>query len=62
MKEVSIRPMISDRQAQLTVLPAKIVKIQKNSSLEAFKKSGIDFWKLKRAFIFDGKIVLVDKN
>lgn len=62
MKEVSIRPLTDDKQAPLTILPAKVVKIQKISSVEAFKKSGIDFWKLKRGIVFDGKILVADIN
>jgi len=62
MKEVSFRPLTDDRQAPLTAIPAKVVKIQKISSVEAFKKSGIDFWKLKKGIVFDGKILVADKN
>jgi hypothetical protein len=62
MKELQLLPTIDSPQAVLTLLPAKTVKIQKITSVEAFKKSGLDFSKLRKGVLLDGKMVVLSKN
>lgn len=62
MKELQLFATIDPPQTTLTILPSKTVKIQKISSLEAFKKSGLDFSKLRKGVLLDGKMVVVSKN
>lgn len=62
MREVPIQHSLKTEDDPVTVLPAKSVKIHKIMSVEAFKRSGIDFSKLKKGMIFDGKIVVANKN
>jgi hypothetical protein len=61
MKELSFSATIESSETPLRILPAKTVKIQKITSLEAFKKSGLDFSKLRRGVVLDGKMVVVSK-
>lgn len=62
MKEISFVTKLDHKDAPITVLPAKTVKIHKITSAEAFKKSGIDFSKLRKGIVFDGKIFVENKN
>lgn len=62
MKELQLIATIDPPQTAVTILPAKTVKIQKIGSLEAFKKSGLDFSKLRKAVLLDGKLLVVTKK
>ena len=62
MKEISFVTKLDHKDEPVIVLPAKTVKIHKITSIEAFKNSGIDFSKLKRGIVFDGKIFAENKN
>lgn len=62
MKEISFVARLDDRSEAVTVLPARTVKIHKIASVEAFKNSGIDFSKLRKGVVFDGKTLVLNKN
>lgn len=40
----------------------KTIKICKVRSVEAFKKSGIDFARLRKGLLIDGRLLLEQKN
>lgn len=61
MREVSFQQALDHKDAPVTVLPAKTVKIHKITSIAAFKNSGIDFSKLKKGMILDGKVFVENK-
>jgi len=62
MREEPLINDIKEMQMQRCEVNVRTIKICKVGSAEAFKKSGLDFARLRKGLLINGKLILEQKN